>query len=195
MIDKLTSFSDALTLPIVEFVVLQAKRASIDFLEDGKQKLMLLYALLKVLHRWIVGNELVITHVPLLKLLIILHSLNELLRFLLNRGVILVACPLEQALKLIILLPRERFILHPVSFVLRVLQSLGEAFLDGNLHQVFLRFLLDCICKEKHCRQLLRLVLHVDHVGDLREVLRILINLVDRLRAAFLKLVMRLVHR
>ena len=181
MIDELASFGDALTLPIVEFVVLQAERASIDLLEDGKHKLMLLHASLKVLHRGIVGNEFVITHVPLLKLLIILHPLNELLRFRLNRGVVLVARPLEQALKLILLLPRERFILHPVSFVFRVLQSLGEAFLDGNLDQVLLCHLLDCICKVKHCRQLLRLVLQVDHVGDLREVLRILIDLVDRL--------------
>ena len=106
MIDKLASFGNALTLTIVEFVVLQAERASIDLLEDGKHKLVLLHTPLKVLHRWIVGNEFVIAHVPLLKLLIILHPLNEFLRFRLNRGVVFIARPLEQALKLILLLTR-----------------------------------------------------------------------------------------
>ena len=66
MIDKLASLGNTLTLAFVEFVVLQTKRAPIDLLENGKQKLMLLHAPPKVLHRWIVGNKFIITLVSLL---------------------------------------------------------------------------------------------------------------------------------
>ena len=167
MINKLASLGNTLALTIVEFVVLQTKRAPIDLLENGKQKLMLLHTPPKVLHRWIVGNEFIIlTQVPLLQLLIIFHPLNEILRFRLNRGMVLVARPLEQALKLILLLTRQRLIL--------------EAFIDDILSQVLLCHLLDCVCKGKHCRQFLLLALQVNQVSDLREVLRILVDLVDR---------------
>ena len=79
---------------------------------------------------------------------------------------VLVTRPLKQALKLILLLTRQRFII--------------EAFLNDILGQVLMRHLFDCVCKGKHCRKFLLLALQVYQVSDLREVLRILVDLVDR---------------
>ena len=101
VINIATSFCDALTLPIAEYIVLQAKCLHIDLLEYREKQCSFFLAFFKVFHCG-VTSLVILIHIPLLEFFIILHPLNEIVGFQLHSISLIVTSTLEKTLKLFI---------------------------------------------------------------------------------------------
>ena len=123
-------------------------------------------------------------HVPRFKLFVILHTFDELVSLALNRVCFISTRSLKQTLQFvdlgiyvwqpISLLETSRLLFcSSLSFdalLFDLFHFLGHALLHLDFDQVYLRFLLYCVCKCRHC---------IAHAGNVGEVSSVLAHIVD----------------
>ena len=155
MVNKVTRLRHPLALPITQHVVLQAQRLPVDLLEDRKEQIMLFQALLEVLKGRVV--TVFDVHVSHLKLLVVVHPLDELVSLALNRAEIFITRPLKETLQLVFGRIRQVDLLCICIciFLFSFFHFLLQAVPELNLHQLLLCFLLYSGCKVKHHGQII----------------------------------------
>lgn len=191
VIDKLTGFSDALTLALVQGVVLEAQSLPVDLFENRKEQLVLLHTHLQVLVNRV--RRLHMGNVAHLEFFVCLHALDELVCLRLDRAVVFTGRALEQTLQFVFGLAGQGHLLF--SSTLCFLQLLKDALLEGHFDQVLLSHVSDLIREVKHGRHVVVRDLQVDQIRNFREILHVLVHLVNGLLTLSLMALVSAVNR
>lgn len=192
VVNEFARFCQTLTLAIADHIVLQAERLPVYFVQYRQEQVMSLLTLGEVLDHRVC--RIFLTGVTFFHLLIVLHSFDELISFLLDSTHIFVTRALEETLKFILVSVGQSRLSCP--FLMRLIKLLPHAIPELLLDEVLQSLMLDRVRKSKHRRHVGFVgVAEIDVVCDLAKVLRVLVDLLQRVGAFVLVAPMRLVHR